>query len=252
MSSIISCANYEVRHHKPLITGIIFPQANGLPVYNPRGKYIIKLYFNGIPRRVTIDHRILVTSTKKPLCTYSVKEGELWPILIEKAFLKVHGGYSYDGGNGGQDTYSITGWIPENVMFKDMPEDEINSRWTRICSAFKLWRRWCVTRSYGDCIITAGTLPLDENCEERLGLVSSHCYCITRVPTSLLSHSVDGGGRGLPSSPDPQPVGQRLVEGRVQLSGPIALDTCADRGGSLVALSRVEAVSGLRPSRDEW
>ena len=76
----------------------------------------MKLWFNGIPRRVMIDHRILVTRDNIPISTYSRNEGELWPILIEKAFLKVHGGYSYNGGNGGQDTYSITGWIPESLV----------------------------------------------------------------------------------------------------------------------------------------
>lgn len=137
VSSIISCANHEVRFHSSLITGIIYPQRNGVPVYNPKGKYIVKLFFNGIPRRVTIDHRILVSSQKQPLCTYSHNIGELWPILLEKAFLKVHGGYSYDGGNGGQDTYSITGWIPENMLLDGLSEDEVNHVWTRLRNAFK-------------------------------------------------------------------------------------------------------------------
>ena len=97
----------------------------------------MKLWFNGIPRRVMIDHRILVTRDNKPISTYSRNEGELWPILIEKAFLKVHGGYSYNGGNGGQDTYSITGWIPESLVIQNETPEKQNEIWTRVSNAFK-------------------------------------------------------------------------------------------------------------------
>ena len=104
---------------------------------NPYGKYFVKLWFNGIPRRVMIDHRILVTRDNIPISTYSRNEGELWPILIEKAFLKVHGGYSYNGGNGGQDTYSIRGWIPESLVIQDETPEKQNEIWTRVSNAFK-------------------------------------------------------------------------------------------------------------------
>lgn len=126
-----------MRFNKPLISGIIFPQVNGRPVVNIGGKYYIKLYFNGIPRRVTIDHRVLVKPNRSPACTYSSNRGELWPILIEKAFLKAHGGYGYDGGNGGQDTYILTGWIPENIVFSDDMEVPIDEIWRKIHGAFK-------------------------------------------------------------------------------------------------------------------
>lgn len=137
ISSIISCANHEVRFKKPLITGIIYPQVNGRPVFNPYGKYYVRLWFNGIPRRVEIDHRVLVTKENKPVSTYSKQDGELWSILIEKAFLKVHGGYSYDGGNGGQDTYSLTGWIPELMILQDETQEKQREYWTRVSGAFK-------------------------------------------------------------------------------------------------------------------
>lgn len=135
VSSIISCANHEVRFKKPLITGILHPQRNGRPLFNPAGKYIVKLVFNGIPRKVVIDHRVLVTASMQPLCTFSRNEGELWPILLEKAFLKVHGGYSYDGGNGGQDTYSLTGWIPESIRLSN--EKNLDAVWSKLYGAFK-------------------------------------------------------------------------------------------------------------------
>ena len=134
ISSMISCANYEMRFKKPLISSIIFPQQGGRPVYSRSGKYRVKLYFNGIPRRVDIDHRILVDERKNELCTFSKNVGELWPTLIEKANLKVHGGYSYDGGNGSQDTYALTGWIPEYFPIDDKNSEEL---WKKVSGAFK-------------------------------------------------------------------------------------------------------------------
>ena len=110
---------------------------NGRPVFNPYGKYYVKLWFNGIPRRVLVDHRVLVSQDKTIVSTYSKKDGELWSILIEKAFLKVHGGYNYNGGNGGQDTYSITGWIPELLSTKDETFETNLKTWDRISRAFK-------------------------------------------------------------------------------------------------------------------
>ena len=39
--------------------------------------------------------------------------------------------------------------------------------------------------SHGDCIATAGTIEdLPKNSEDSLGLISGHCYCITRVITT--------------------------------------------------------------------
>lgn len=80
---------------------------------------------------------MLVKPNRSPACTYSSNRGELWPILIEKAFLKAHGGYGYDGGNGGQDTYILTGWIPENIVFSDDMEVPIDEVWRKIHGAFK-------------------------------------------------------------------------------------------------------------------
>lgn len=134
---MISCALYEFRFNKPLISGIIFPQVNQWPAVNPYGKYSVRLFFNGIPRRVDVDHRILIKPNRKVVGTYSSKPGELWPTLIEKAFLKIHGGYGYHGGNGCQDTYILTGWIPENIHLETEQESEINQIWTRLSKAFK-------------------------------------------------------------------------------------------------------------------
>jgi calpain-7 len=51
----------EYRSKERYITDRLFPQnKDGIPVYNPEGKYHYKLYVNGDDRCVALDDRVLV------------------------------------------------------------------------------------------------------------------------------------------------------------------------------------------------
>lgn len=50
--SLAISADYERRFNIPLITNRLFPRRNGLPAFNPCGKYVVKLHFNGVWRKV--------------------------------------------------------------------------------------------------------------------------------------------------------------------------------------------------------
>lgn len=93
--------------------------------------------------------------------------GYLWPALVEKAYLKVRGGYDFPGSNSGTDLAVLTGWLPEQIFLHDedvIPED----LWSRVFRAF----------IYGDVIITIGTGKLSPREQRDLGLAPEHDYAI--------------------------------------------------------------------------
>ena len=99
----------------------VFPRdtSQQQPVVSPNGKYIIRLYFNGCFRKVVIDDRLPASHTSRALHVVDRNNpGLLWPALIEKAYLKVRGGYDFPGSNSGTDLWALTGWIPEQIFIQ--------------------------------------------------------------------------------------------------------------------------------------
>lgn len=157
----------------------------GQPETSPSGKYIFCLYFNGSFRRVIIDDRLPSSKTKRSLHVIDRKNPNfLWPALVEKAYLKVRGGYDFPGSNSGTDLWILTGWIPEQVLLhhEDATPDEI-------------WRRMYNPFLRGDVVLTIGTGKLTDLEEQGLGLVSEHDYAI------LDMKEVDGRGLFLLKNP---------------------------------------------------
>lgn len=160
-------ADYERKFKRPLITNRLFPRRNGQPCVNPLGKYMIKLYFNGSWRKIIIDDFLPVGRGNGLLCSHSNHSGELWVSLIEKAYLKVMGGYDFPGSNSGVDLHALTGWIPERINCKSLNE----STWKRIGAALHT----------GDVLLTVATGQMSSHVQERTGLSDCHAYAVLNM-----------------------------------------------------------------------
>uniref|UniRef100_M4BYT2 Calpain catalytic domain-containing protein n=1 Tax=Hyaloperonospora arabidopsidis (strain Emoy2) TaxID=559515 RepID=M4BYT2_HYAAE len=191
VASLCIAAAYEQRFRKRLISNIIFPAdpETNQPVYNPSGKYVVKLWANGVARKVVVDDLLPVSAASgQLLSSCTTRKNELWVSLIEKAYLKLNGGYDFPGGNSGIDLFALTGWIPERVSVAELVDAPDNEErlWEQLKSAFH----------YGDCIITLTTEDLPKPEAKAIGLVPMHVYAVLNVYelTSLDSNAYSSEG----------------------------------------------------------
>ncbi|KAL4916986.1 hypothetical protein BDW62DRAFT_184763 [Aspergillus aurantiobrunneus] len=136
--------------------------------FSPSGKYIFRFYFNGCFRKVVIDDRLPSSKTSRSLYVIDRNHSNfLWPALVEKAYLKLRGGYEFPGSNSGTDLWVLTGWIPEQVFLHndDVTADQI---WSSLFKSFH----------NGDVLLTIGTGRLTEREQKEQGLVGEHDYAI--------------------------------------------------------------------------
>lgn len=139
-----------------------------LPAISPSSKYVLRLYFNGCYRKVLLDDLLPSSTDSRSFHVVDrCNPGNLWPALVEKAYLKVRGGYDFPGSNSGTDLAVLTGWLPEqkNLHDEDVMPEEL---WSRVFKAF----------TYGDVLITIGTGKLSKREQRHLGLAAEHDYAI--------------------------------------------------------------------------
>ncbi|CAG8611819.1 6340_t:CDS:10 [Cetraspora pellucida] len=152
VASLCVCAKYERKFNKKLITRCIFPQGDDGPVYNPSGKYMIKLISNGIARKVSvikfIDDLLPVSRDETLMCTFSTNKDELWPSIIEKAMLFLLL-YSHE-----YASYS----------------EDFNKKNT--------WKRLLNGHEHGDALVTITTGHMTDDEAEDVGLVPTHTYAV--------------------------------------------------------------------------
>ncbi len=126
-SAVVAClaaaAHYEFKSSPKdhVISGIIYPQdETGSPIYNPSGKYAVKMYFNGTWREVTVDDYFPLGEAGAPLFTYD-PTGALWAPILEKAYAKVCGGYgNISNPKPSNVMFAYTSWLPERLSLKTL------------------------------------------------------------------------------------------------------------------------------------
>lgn len=67
----------------------IYPQRDGLPIYNPSGRYWIKLFHMGKWRKIEIDDRMPCSKYEQFILPKCTSLDEIWPAILTKALLKL-------------------------------------------------------------------------------------------------------------------------------------------------------------------
>lgn len=141
---------------------------------NAEGKYTINLCKNGEWVKVTIDD-IFPCGKKRPLFS-RCHGGELWVLLLEKAYAKLHGSYMLlRGGCPAEGFIDLTGCPTTSVKFE-------NEEGKELIASGKLWERMLKWDNQG-ALISSATEGHDEWTEaggpdKKAGLVPGHAYTV--------------------------------------------------------------------------
>ncbi|RCI13701.1 hypothetical protein L249_7894 [Ophiocordyceps polyrhachis-furcata BCC 54312] len=175
VASLSAAAKVMVGPHAALST-ILYPfnHEKGRPQLSRSGKYVLRMNFNGCSRRVVVDDRLPASRTDRTLFVVDRRNPcLLWPALLEKAYLKVRGGYDFPGSNSGTDLWVLTGWIPEQ-LFLQVEDLDVEETWARVEAAHKS----------RDVVVTLGTGRVSTDEERLMGLIGEHDYAVEDLDSS--------------------------------------------------------------------
>ncbi|KAF8589518.1 cysteine proteinase [Ramaria rubella] len=147
VAAISVCLGHQRRFGSKLGLSSLYPQdANGFPVVSQTGRHTVRIFLNGTWRKTVIDETLPFLETGQLLGVSTGQKQVIWPPLIEKAYMKLMGGYDFPGSNSGTDLHTLIGWIPEHVLIRSA-DFRMEGTWTRILQGFLT----------GRCLVTLGT-----------------------------------------------------------------------------------------------
>ena len=168
----------------------------------PSGAYCVALCLNGIWEDVIIDDQIPCRPDNRQIAFTHTKKNELWAVLIEKAWAKVHGGYmNIEGGLIKEALRDLTG-APCKTFF--LKQDNPELLWKRICEAED--RQWIMCAASAD-IRGYGTDAQDA----QTGLSGNHAYSV------LAAYEIEENGgqkRVVPHTEQGSPQNTRILKMR--------------------------------------
>ncbi|KAI0774825.1 hypothetical protein BD413DRAFT_603407 [Trametes elegans] len=162
--SIAVCVDHQRRFGSKMIVEAVHPKGDhGAPTRSDSGEYHLRLLYNGCRRRVSIDDKLPTHPDGTLLCMSTGAKKVLWPSLVEKAYMKLTGGYDFLGS-------ALAGWIPEHV---DMRSSDFQAE--------KSWMRIAEGYQSGHCVLTLGTGERVLDTGLPLRLLPAHCYAVIGV-----------------------------------------------------------------------
>lgn len=169
LAAIASIANKSQRLERIFLT----------KQYNTEGIYVVALCVNGIWEDVVMDDRFPCRRLSKDIAFNGSKSDELWVMLLEKAWAKLHGGYlNIAAGLTREALRDLTGASAKTFFTAEGKEN--------------LWLVMLESHSK-DYILTAGSDDLNYGSDayiSKIGIAGSHAYSVLGV-----FELVSSGGR---------------------------------------------------------
>eukprot|EP01102_Stenamoeba_stenopodia_P011225 TRINITY_DN3431_c0_g1_i1.p1 TRINITY_DN3431_c0_g1~~TRINITY_DN3431_c0_g1_i1.p1 ORF type:complete len:1206 (+),score=321.89 TRINITY_DN3431_c0_g1_i1:183-3800(+) len=141
--------------------------------YPAEGVYQCRFFKDGEWRLVTIDDRIPCGTSGKPFFASCKDPNEIWVMIVEKAYAKLHGNYgACEAGDVNEGLVDLTGEASEHILLT-------NDKTATCKKDITLWNRLVdnIKESYlMGCSIVAKDADMEE--KTSTGLLKNHAYAI--------------------------------------------------------------------------